>query len=264
MRAPSWLIVAASILFLLSYRSAVYAAEIRVIATPSVSGIFEQLVPGFEKATGNKLVVQYGLVAAQKQRIEAGDFDLAITPSEVLDAEIAQGKIDAHSRADIAQTGLAVGFRTGAQKPAIGTVASFRQAMLKAHSVAYITTEASGQHVRQDFAALRIVDAMNAKTIAKTSVGDVWKAVASGEVELGFGFMPNVLTTLGVQTAGSFPAKLQFYTGVAAGVGSKAQQADAAKSFIKYLLNARTTPVFKAKGFERVKPKRTQVSAAQR
>jgi molybdate transport system substrate-binding protein len=255
MRLPLWPIVAAGIVFLLSYSSAGRAAELRVIATPSVSGVFEQLVPGFEKATGNKLVIQYGLVAAQKQRIEAGDFDLAITPSEVLDAEIAQGKIDAHSRADIAQTGLAVGLRTGTPKPNIATVASFKRAMLKAHSVAYITTEASGQHVQQDFAALGIADAMNAKTIAKTSVGDVWKAVASGEAELGFGFMPNVLTTAGVHAAGAFPAKLQFYTGVAAGIGSNAQQADAAKSFIKYLLNARATPVFKAKGFERVKPK---------
>lgn len=255
MRALSWHIVAASVLCLLSCRSAAHAAEIRVIATPSVSGVFEQFVPGFEKATGNKLVIQYGLVAAQKQRIEGGDFDLAITPSEVLDAEIAQGKIDAHSRADIAQTGLAVGSRNGVRKPNIATVAAFKRAMLKAHSVAYITTEASGQHVQQDFAAIGIADAMNAKTMAKTSVGDVWKAVASGETDLGFGFMPNVLTTQGVQAAGAFPAKLQFYTGVAAGIGSNAHQAEAAKAFIKYLLNARATPVFKAKGFERVKSK---------
>jgi ABC-type molybdate transport system substrate-binding protein len=64
------------------------AAEVRVIATPALSAAFKVLGPQLDRATGHTLTIQYGLEVAQKQRIEAGDFDLAIVPSSVLDNAI--------------------------------------------------------------------------------------------------------------------------------------------------------------------------------
>lgn len=104
---------------------------------------------------------------------------------------------------------------------------------------------------------------MNGKTISKAAVGEVWKAVASGEAEIGIGFMPNVLSTQGVQAARYFPSKLQFYTGIAAGIGANARQADAAKAFRQILARCAGNADFLGKGFRRVK-KAAHIAAAQR
>ncbi len=226
------------------------AAEIRVIASPSVSTIIRELSPRFGSATGHKLTVFYGLVPAQKQKIEAGDFDLAIIPEEVMNYEIAQGKIGSQARVQIARTGLGVGMRSGAPKPSIDTVDGFKRALLDAKSVSYVTAEPSGRQVSQDFRDLGIEDAMKSKIVSKESTVQVWEAVASGEAELGFGFIPNVKSARGVEFAGPFPDGLQFYTVLAAGVAAAAGQSDAAQAFIKYLTNPDSDAVIRVNGFE--------------
>lgn len=228
------------------------AAEIRIVASPSVSSILRQLGPKFESATGHTLNISYGLVAAQKQQIAAGDFDLAIIPEEVMDYEVAQAKISEQTRVRLAQTGLAVGIRAGAPRLDLGTLDSFTRAMLNARSVSYVTKEPSGKKVSQDFEALGIADAMKSKMVSKESTAQVWQAVAHGEAELGFGFTPNVKSATGVDFAGPFPDHLQFYTVIAAGVGATSGRSDLAIAFIKYLTSADNAAVFKTNGFEPV------------
>jgi molybdate transport system substrate-binding protein len=111
------------------------AAEIRVIASPGLSVVFEKLGPKFERATGHTLAMQYGLVVVQKQQIEAGDFDLAIVPSPVLDDAIKQGKVAADTRTPVARVFLGVGIRVGASSPGLASVDAFRRALLDAKSI---------------------------------------------------------------------------------------------------------------------------------
>jgi molybdate transport system substrate-binding protein len=56
-----------------------------------------------------------------------------------------------------------------------------------------------------------------------------------------------------LDAAGPFPAKVQFYTGVSAGIATGAQQPDAAKAFIKDLLGRQAKAALKANGFEPAK-----------
>jgi molybdate transport system substrate-binding protein len=230
------------------------AAEIRIVASPSVSAVIRSLGPQFESATGHHLTVRYGLVVAQKQQIEAGDFDLAITPLEVMDHEIALGKIGSQTRTEIARTGLGVGVRAGAPKPDVATTDSFKRALLSASSFSYVANEPSGIGIGKDFESLGIGEAVKSKIKSQNSIGAVWKAVANGDAELGFGFIPNTLSAPGIEFAGPFPASLQFYTVVAAGVGVDARQPDAAQAFIKYLMGPAANTIMKTSGFEHARP----------
>jgi molybdate transport system substrate-binding protein len=56
-----------------------------------------------------------------------------------------------------------------------------------------------------------------------------------------------------LDAAGPFPAKVQFYTGVSAGIATGAQQPHAAKAFIKDLLGRQAKAALKANGFEPAK-----------
>src|SRR5437867_7882515 len=85
------------------------AAEIKVLASNGVREALLELAPAFERETGNKLVITFGLAAALKRQIEAGEaFDLAILTSAGIDDLAKQGKVDAASRASIARSGVGI------------------------------------------------------------------------------------------------------------------------------------------------------------
>src|SRR5262252_6467944 len=79
------------------------AAEIKVIASNGVRAALEELAPAFERQTGNKLAITFGLAAVLKRQIEAGEaFDLAILTNAGIDDLAKQGKVDGASRFAIA------------------------------------------------------------------------------------------------------------------------------------------------------------------
>ena len=239
-----------AILPLCAQGAAAQAAELQVVTSPGLSAVFKELGPRFERATGDKLIFQYGLEVAQKQNIDTGDFDLAIVPAQVLDNEIKAGKIAASTRMPVASAGLGVGVRAGAAKPDVASLDAFKRAMIAAKSVAYAANESTGRQIAKDFENLGIAEVMKAKTKPQETVPLVWQAVASGDAELGFGFTSNILSAPGVELAGPFPAELQYSVPLVAGIATAARQAGAAKAFIEYLRTPECASVFKAKGLE--------------
>lgn len=146
----SSLAAAASVGFtiLLAQGAVADAAEIKVVAGAATTGVLTELGPQFERATGHKVVIQFGLSGAFKRQIEAGEaFDIAIIDPTMLDDLIKQGKIVADTRADFARVGIGVAVRAGAPKPDIDSVDAFKRAMVNAKSVTYPPEGATGVHI---------------------------------------------------------------------------------------------------------------------
>jgi molybdate transport system substrate-binding protein len=226
------------------------AAEIRVVSTPAVATLMQDVVPGFERTTGHKLAIRYGLNPFQREQIAAGDFDVVIVPSFILDEGIQSGKVAADTRTPLARVQLAVGIRAGAARPDVSSVASFKRAMLNAKSVSYVTDEPSGKTVTGGFERLGIADEMRTKTKHHESVARVWQAVANGEAELGFGLTSNAMGVTGVEVAGAFPSELQFIVVMTAGIGVAARDVGTATDFIRFLQSPPVRALMRPKGLE--------------
>jgi molybdate transport system substrate-binding protein len=97
------------------------------------------------------------------------------------------------------------------------------------------------------FDRLGITDAMKAKTKVQTIPGEIPKAVASGEAELGV-FLTNVLLAPGVELAGPFPGDLQQELVFVGAPAADSKDAASAKAFLDYLKTPEAVSVFKAKG----------------
>jgi molybdate transport system substrate-binding protein len=242
------------ILLLVAQAAAVSAAEITVLSTPTLKATLEKLRPEFERASGHKLVLKFDGVAPLKRQIEAGDsFDVTILLPPMIDDLTKQGKLDGSTRTDISRAAVGVAIRAGASKPDVSSIEALKQTLLKAKSMSYSPDSASGKYFAALFDRLALGAEAKSRLIPTAGAGVV-DAVAKGEAELTVITVPNIVGTPGVELAGLLPEGLQNYTVFTAGVSTKAQDAEAAKTLIKFLMGPNATAVLKSKGMERVSP----------
>jgi molybdate transport system substrate-binding protein len=224
------------------------AAELKILAGGSTAGWLDELGPQFERATGHKLIIHFDSTPNLiKQATSGTPFDLGVIPVDVFKNADAKARFATGPTVDIARVGYGVIVRAGAPKPEVGTPDALKRALLNARSVTYLPASAAGAYVTSVFERLGIAEAMKAKTVPQTSPGDIPKAVARGDAELGV-FLINVLMVPGVELAGPFPGDLQNDLVFAAAVAADTQQADAAKALIAFLQTPAATAVIKAKG----------------
>ncbi|OGA53242.1 MAG: molybdate ABC transporter substrate-binding protein [Betaproteobacteria bacterium RIFCSPLOWO2_12_FULL_62_13] len=256
MRTRSFLAAAnIGFMILLAQGLAAEAAEVKVVAGSGMRAAWEELAPQFERATGHKIVIWYGVTGTVKRRIGAGEaFDLLVTGSRGLDDYTKQGKINADTRTEIARVGMGVGARAGAPKPDISSVDAFKRALLNAKSVTYNPEGVTGIHLARVFERLGIAEQMKAKSKPQQVTKGALQAVADGEAELAFFLTTTLLAVRGVELVGPFPPELQRYIVSTAGVAAAAEQPEAAKALIKFLTSPAATVVIKAKGMEPAAP----------
>jgi len=224
-----------------------HAAELTVLAGGSMTASLRELGPRFEQATGHKLAFRFaGTPELIKLATSGEPFDLGVVPVDVMKDAAARAKFAA-APVDIARVGYGVAVRAGAPKPDVSTPDALRAALLKAQSVTFYPESAAGNYVMRTFERLAIAQAMKAKLKAVAGPGDIPKAVAGGEAELGV-FLTNVLAAPGVELAGPFPAELQNELVFVGAAAAESKSADAAKAFLDFLKTPDATAVLKAKG----------------
>jgi molybdate transport system substrate-binding protein len=223
-----------------------HAAELKVLAGGSTTGWLNELGPRFERASGHKLTIHFDSTP-NLIKATAAPFDLGIVPVDVFKNADAKARFAPGPTIDIARVGYGVIVRAGAPKPDIGTPDALKKALLDAKSITYLPASAAGAYVTGVFQQLGIADAMKARTVAQSSTGDIPKAVASGDAELGV-FLINVLMAPGVELAGPLPGNLQNDLVFTAAVAADTKEADAAKAFVAFLQTPDAAAVIKAKG----------------
>src|SRR5437016_4431932 len=231
--------------------ASIRAAELKVLASNGVKEALNELAPAFERATGHKLAIAFGLAAALKRRIGAGEaFDLAILPAAAIDDLAKQGKMDAGTRAPIARSGVGIGIMKGARRPDIRTPRALKRTLLAADSITWAKEGQSGIYFAGLLERIGIAEQMKPKIVHAASGVEVGQLVAGGEVQLGVILVNELMAAPGVEVLGPLPPELQKYTVFHAGVGVGSKDSSAAKALIKFLTTPAAGAVFKSKGQE--------------
>ncbi|WP_295853088.1 substrate-binding domain-containing protein [Tardiphaga sp.] len=231
------------------------AAEVHVMISGGFSAAYQQLVPQFEKATGNTVVTAYGpsmgeTPQAIPMRLSRGEpADVLIMVGYALGDLIDKGRVAADSRVDLADSPIGIAVKAGASRPDISTPESLKAALLSAKTVAY-SDSASGVYVSTEmFGKLGITEAMRdkARKIPATPVGEI---VASGDAEIGFQQISEMKPVKGIDIVGPLPPELQKITVFSAGLSSAAPQPDAGRALIAFISSAQAAPVMIATGLD--------------
>ena len=232
------------------------ASEIRLLSTTAMKTSLDELLPGFERNTGHKVVPDYAPSARLAKRIGDGEAtDVAIVTAQGAEELIKNGKIVAGSRADIARSAMGLAVQKGAPKPDISTADTFKQAMLAAKSLAMsnpVGGGTSGAVLARAFDRLGITEAMKGKTVFGPGgpAGLIGNFLLRKEVEIGIQQIPELLAVPGIDIVGPLPDGIQSVTVFAAGVSTGAKDPDAAKALTQFLASADAKAVMRAKGME--------------
>ncbi len=241
-------LVAAAMMAVLLNGTASQADEIRVLSSVGIKAVVDELAPQFEKTTKHKVTTVFGLAGALKTQIEKGEpFDVAILTPPLLDDLIAKGLVPAKST--IARTGLGLMIKAGAHKPDVSSVDAFKKTLLAAKSITFASAGASGIAFLATAKQLGIADAIKTKPAA--SGEEVNQNVLSGASDIAILPVSEILPVKGAELGGVFPADVQTFVVMAAGVNSKAT-GTAAKDFVAFLMSPTNNNVVKTKGMERL------------
>jgi molybdate transport system substrate-binding protein len=231
------------------------AAEIKVLSSGNMMPILAPLVTDFERATGHKLLVDYGSAGQMRKRLQAGEAaDVAIVQRSIIDDLAKQGRITAGSIVNIASSSLAVVVRAGTPKPDMSSVDALRKSLLAAESIAY-SNPASGGLSSNHFASLverlGIAEQLKSKTILLPPPGaGVSDLVGKGGAAIGVVQVSDAFGKPSVEFVGPLAKELQVRFVVAAGVVIGALEPDAAKALMAFLSSPPAADAIRSKGME--------------
>jgi len=257
---PAWL-VAVAVLVATFSAPAAKAADIRVMISGGLSAAYKELVPQFEKMTGNKVTTSFGPSMGNTEnaipiRLARGEpADVLIMVGDALSVMISKGYADSASRVDLVRSPIGMVVRAGAPKPDISTPEALKATLLGAKSVAY-SDSASGVYVGTElFKRLGIASEMEGK--ARMIPADpVAGVVARGDAELGFQQISELLPVAGAELVGALPPELQKITIFSAALTKDTKEREQAKALIDFLASPAAAPVLVKSGMEPIAPQR--------
>ncbi len=228
---------------------AAQAAELRVLSGNGPRAAVRELCAQFERATGNKIDLRFGVNPEVKKKIEAGEsFDVVVGNPPIVDALI-KDRLVVGPRVDIGRAGLGVAVKSGAAKPDISSVEAFKQTLLKTKAVAYPGKGASGLYFVSLLDRMGIAAEMKSK-LKPMAAEDTVEVVARGEADMVVVVATRIVGVAGVDVVGPIPAELQTKIGFAAGLSAATKEPETAKALIRFLTAPEAAATLRAKGVE--------------
>ena len=174
--------------------------------------------------------------------------------SPTLVALIDEGKIRPDSLVELARSGIGMAIKAGSSVPDISSLEALNRTLLAAKSIAY-SSSASGVYLSNElFSKLGIAGQIKSKcrAIEGEPVGE---AVASGDAEIGFQQISELLPVKGIVLVGPLPVGAQRITVIAAGIPTASKNPEAAQALIKFLASSAAAAAIRQSGLEPVNPK---------
>ena len=250
-----WLTVVGTAALLLV--RAASAADVQVMISSGFHGVYSELAPAFERASGHHLVTIRGpsmgdspeAIPARLARGEAAD--VVILDGGAADELGKQGMVRSDSKVDLARSLIGMVVRSGAAEPDIGSVETFRSTLLAAKSIAY-SDSGSGTYLSTTlFPKLGVAEqiAKKSRKVRGPPSGEpVAAVVARGEAEIGFQQVSELIHVPGITFVGTIPAEVQPAIFFAGALTRTVRQPEAASALIRFLASPEAAPVISKAG----------------
>jgi molybdate transport system substrate-binding protein len=233
------------------------AADVRVMISAGFYGVYSELGPAFERASGHHLVTTRGpsmgdspeAIPARLARGEAAD--VVILDGGAADELGRRDLVRADGKTELARSLIGMAVRVGTEKPDISSVDSLRSALLAAKSIAY-SDSGSGSYLSTVlFPKLGIAEQIagkSRKVRGPPSGEPVAALVARGDAEIGFQQVSELIHVAGVSFVGALPAEVQPGFSFAGVLTRNVREPEAAAALLRFLSSAEAAQVIAKAG----------------
>jgi molybdate transport system substrate-binding protein len=232
--------------------------EFRVMTSGAFTAAYLALIPQLEQLTKAKVVTVTTSVGTGDisilSRLKRGEVaDIVIVAEPLFRQFVAEGLVLSEGDAVVARSIIALAVREGAPKPDISSVDALRKTLLAAKSIGYSASE-SGKYFTTVLAQrLGIADQVLPKSQLVGGGVRVGARVASGELEIGFQQLSELLPVKGIAHITPLPAELQKVTQVVACVAASSPSKARACSVIEFLASTQAHEAITKSGLQPVR-----------
>jgi molybdate transport system substrate-binding protein len=228
------------------------AAELKVLSTGAVKAAFTDASSEWMKATGNTISATFDPAGPLRQKIASGvRGDIVIIPVESFAALEKDGIVVPGTRRDLGAVSMGAAVKEGAPVPDISTIDALKGTLKNAKSVTYMDPERGSSGKYFDTVVLPRLG-MRDEVRAKTKLGEGGSTadkVASGEAEIAFQNVTELMGVKGAKVVGLLPAELQSPIVYSGAVMKDAANPREAQQLLDYLASPEGRRTFIARGF---------------
>jgi molybdate transport system substrate-binding protein len=220
------------------------------ISSMATRQVLAELGRAYEQRCACTVVIEaVGGVDAAK-RVQAGEpFDVVVLAADAIDRLIASGHVVAGSRIDLVRSPVAMAVRAGAAHPDVASEQAVRRAVLAARRVSY-STGPSGVYLTQLFARWGIADEIKERIVLAPPGVPVGTLVASGDADLGFQQLSELMHLDGIAVLGVLPDDIAFITVFSAGLCAVSTRAVAARGMLDFMTSPEAADAIRRHGME--------------
>lgn len=228
------------------------AAEVNVMSTGAVRAPFLEASETWSSRTGNKVSGTFDPAGPLRQKLASGvRGDILIMPVENFAAFEKEGLVVPGTRRDLGAVSMGAAVKEGAAMPDISSVEALKKTLRDAKSVTYMDPDKGSSGKYFDTVVLPKLG-MRDEVRAKTKLGEGGSTatkVASGEAEIAFQNVTELMDVKGAKVVGLIPAELQSPIVYSGAVMKDAKNPGEAQQLLDYLASAEGRKVFLQKGF---------------
>jgi molybdate transport system substrate-binding protein len=226
------------------------ADAITGISSMAMRQVLAELADAYEQRSRQRVaIVSVGGVEAARRIKDGEPFDFVVLAVDAIEQLASDGRVDPGSRTDLARSGVAIAVASGAPRPDVGSEAAIRDAVLRARSIGY-STGPSGAHLVRLFERWGIADAIAPRIVQAPPGIPVGALVASGDVELGFQQLSELMYLPGIDVIGPLPPEIQVVTVFSAAACTASNRGAAAYALLGFLASPEGDAVKRRHGME--------------
>jgi molybdate transport system substrate-binding protein len=222
---------------------------LNLISSMATRELLAALAAQYQRDTGIAVETQAGGGVEVARRVSAGEvFDVVVLAANAIDKLLGEGRL-AGGRVDLVRSGVAMAVRAGAPRPAVGSEADVKAAVLAAPSLSY-STGPSGVYLEQLFARWGILEQIRPRIVVPPPGVPVGSLVADGRAALGFQQLSELMNLQDIEVLGPLPEAIQTLTVFSGGVGAASSRPEAAGALLAWLAAPEAAALKRRHGME--------------
>jgi molybdate transport system substrate-binding protein len=223
---------------------------IKMLSSMATREVLSELIARYEQDRGQRVELESAGGVDVARRVQAGEaVDVVVLAGPAIDKLMADGKLQQGSRVDLARSGIGIAVRAGAARPDIGSGEAVKTAVLAARTLG-CSTGPSGNYLVQLFERWGIAAQVALRIVLAPPGIPVASLVASGEVELGFQQLSELMHVPGIEVLGALPDEIQSITVFCGGVSAGCTRAEPARELLAFLSASAAAATKRAHGME--------------